>query len=408
MKIEREEVQNWKKLVIVLVVLLIIIGMGIFVYEYYLKNNDASDNQVTGDSSSQINDEIVLTFDESKIVNKNSEFDYALNEEESNSLLGVGDEGYYIIVNYDVEVDGKTGSENIEVPGTYSSAISGFVDEGGPGIDCLYMVFLSSDGDISYINYDNFVNNNDHSIKNISEITDAKKLYLANCTNKDQSGEFSDDRDTILVQTSDGSIYDLYDYLSDDEEDNSLIFDDSKIVNKVDGYNYTYVLCSDDECDNNFDNYFSNNSDGFYLINTYTDDNTNIKDSIKVDVDFKSFIFGSVYGYFTMGLNLNVFYTVFLSNNGDLSFINYCNYVSNNSESKNYCESYNSNDKDINEISNIKNVKKIYYAKYEQLDKDFYPADEVGEYGISGYTILAQLADGSIYDLYDYLKEVEN
>ncbi len=198
---------------ILLIVLFVIAGC-LIAGLWYINNNKtnvtASDNTKTATDEQNNN---LLVFDESKITNKNEKFNYALGEANT-VLLTKKDDGYYLNKVYDQAIDGKTGTAEFKVNGDYTDAILGTVNEGGPGIDSIFAVFLNADGNVYYVNYADFVDNNKTDIKTIASITDAKKLYLANCPNKDQTGEFSDDRETILVQKADGSIIDLYDILN--------------------------------------------------------------------------------------------------------------------------------------------------------------------------------------------------
>lgn len=69
------------------------------------------------------------------------------------------DDGYYLNKVYDQAIDGKTGTAEFKVNGDYTDALLGTVDEGGPGIDSFFAVLLNANGNVYYVNYDDFVNN---------------------------------------------------------------------------------------------------------------------------------------------------------------------------------------------------------------------------------------------------------
>ena len=201
------------KMNILLIVLFIIAGClvaGLWYMNIQETNVTAVDN-ANATTDEQNND--LLVFDESKIINKNADYSYTLSEANT-VLLTKKDDGYYLNEVYDQDIDGKSGTTEFKVNGDYTEAILGAVDEGGPGIDSLFAVLLNSKGNVYYVNYYDYVNNKKTDIKTITTVNKAKKLYVASCTNKDQTEGFYDGRDTILVQKVDGSIIDLYDILS--------------------------------------------------------------------------------------------------------------------------------------------------------------------------------------------------
>ena len=201
------------KMNILLIVLFIIAGClvaGLWYMNIQETNVTAVDN-ANATTDEQNND--LLVFDESKIINKNADYSYTLSEANT-VLLTKKDDGYYLNKVYDQTVDGKTDTAEFKVNGDYTDAILGAVDEGGPGIDSLFAVLLNSKGNVYYVNYYDYVNNKKTDIKTITTVNKAKKLYVASCTNKDQTEGLYDGRDTILVQKVDGSIIDLYDILS--------------------------------------------------------------------------------------------------------------------------------------------------------------------------------------------------
>jgi hypothetical protein len=157
-----------------------------------------------------------LVFDESKIVNKNTDYSYALDLDDSEKIMGNNGNQYYFIQNYYEDIDGKTGSDTYNLPGNYKNGISGIVFFGGPGMDSFFAVMINEDDTISYFNYEKVVYDNDYTVQTIPSITNAKKLYNAKTTYLYYTGEeneVSADGETILVQVADGSIIDLYDYL---------------------------------------------------------------------------------------------------------------------------------------------------------------------------------------------------
>ncbi len=201
------------KMNILLIVLFIIAGClvaGLWYMNIQETNVTAVDN-ANATTDEQNND--LLVFDESKIINKNADYSYTLSEANT-VLLTKKDDGYYLNEVYDQDIDGKSGTTEFKVNGDYTEAILGAVDEGGPGIDSLFAVLLNSKGNVYYVNYYDYVNNKKTDIKTITTVNKAKKLYVASCTNKDQTEGLYDGRDTILVQKVDGSIIDLYDILS--------------------------------------------------------------------------------------------------------------------------------------------------------------------------------------------------
>jgi hypothetical protein len=109
------------------------------------------------------------------------------------------------------------------------------------------------------------------------------------------------------------------------------------------------------------------------------------KDGEVLAGNYKNGISGIV---FFGGPGMDSFFAVMINEDDTISYFNYEKVV-------------DDNDYTVQTIPSITNAKKLYNAKTTYL----YYTGEENEVSADGETILVQVADGSIIDLYDYLME---
>ncbi len=196
-----------KGLIIIIVILsLLVVGLGYYFvsHEFF---NSSSDVEKTNNSKEkdtekdELNkDEIEYKFDADKIINKDTTYVYSLGNQNEKSS----------IISNDKTANGyKFCNEGVceEITGEFIAIVGAQVFKGGPGITNSFDFLVSKSGDLYYANLD-------YTGKvitgSISEIKDVAKLYVIDLTSDRPA---SPNGSTVVAQTKDGSLYDLYEYV---------------------------------------------------------------------------------------------------------------------------------------------------------------------------------------------------
>lgn len=211
--------KNSSAVVIVILVILVIVLGGYIGYDKLIaKDNNSNSNTVENTDKEDKNKEntvekdIEYVFDENKIYNKDDSYKYKVADK--NDFTGfIKDTDNGIIVN--------DTSNNItyEISKKYKAHLETTIFKGGPDMWSYKAILLNEDGTIEYLKYDVFADDLKGNIKygfrlyKINNLKNVEKLYLV---------ELSSDREvsaygtTVVAQTKDGILYDLYDYVYGD------------------------------------------------------------------------------------------------------------------------------------------------------------------------------------------------
>lgn len=190
-------------IIIVLLSLLVIMLGYYFVSHEFLNNNivdETEKNETISQESNEEKQEIEYKFDVNKIVNKDTTYIYSIGDMNEHAN----------IISYEKIADGyKFCSGNIceELKGDFTTIVGAVVFKGGPGMGDGYDFLISKTGDLYYANE---VDTGKIKIAVISQIKDVVKLYVVNLTSDRQ---VSPNGSTVVAQTKDGSLYDVYGYV---------------------------------------------------------------------------------------------------------------------------------------------------------------------------------------------------
>lgn len=211
--------KNSSTVVIVILVILVIALGGYIGYDKLIAkdNNSNSDtventNKEDKNKDNTIEKDIEYVFDENKIYNKDDTYKYKVSDK--NDFTGfIKDTDNGIIVN--------DTSNNItyEISKKYKTYLETTIFKGGPGMDNYKAILLNEDGTIEYLKYDEFANDLKGNIKygfrlyKVNNLKNVEKLYLVELSS---DREVSPNGKTVVAQTKDGMLYDLYDYVYGD------------------------------------------------------------------------------------------------------------------------------------------------------------------------------------------------
>jgi len=197
-------------IIIVLLSLLVIMLGYYFVSHEFLNNNiveetekndtNNANNTISQEANSEEH-EIEYKFDADKIVNKDTRYIYSLD---------VTNE-YANVIPYEKTADGYkfcSGNYCEELKGDFTTIVGAIIFKGGPGIDAGYDFLVSKTGDLYYVNK---VDIEKLEIAVIPQIKDVVKLYVANLINDNEVSRYGS---TVIAQTKDGLLYDVYSYVN--------------------------------------------------------------------------------------------------------------------------------------------------------------------------------------------------
>jgi len=204
--------------IIILVILVIVLGGYIGYDKLIAKDNNSNSDTVENtnkedkNKDNTIEKDIEYVFDENKIYNKDDTYKYKVSDK--NDFTGfIKDTDNGIIVN--------DTSNNItyEISKKYKTYLETTIFKGGPGMDNYKAILLNEDGTIEYLKYDVFANDLKGNIKygfrlyKVNNLKNVEKLYLVELSSDRQ---VSPNGTTVVAQTKDGMLYDLYDYVYGD------------------------------------------------------------------------------------------------------------------------------------------------------------------------------------------------
>lgn len=205
--------KNGSIVVIVILAILVVVLGGYIGYDKLMVKDD---NEVidTKEQRSESTEEksIEYVFDENNIYNKDDSYNYKVIDKNDFA-------GYVKSTENGVIVNDNSNNISYEITKKYKTYIETTIFKGGPGMDNYKSIFLNEDGTIEYLKYDVFANDLKGNIEygfrlyKVNNLKNVEKLYLV---------ELSSDRpvspngQTVVAQTKDGILYDLYDYVYGD------------------------------------------------------------------------------------------------------------------------------------------------------------------------------------------------
>lgn len=205
-----EEKKNSSTAIIVILVLIIVALGGFIAYDKLLAKDDSNVTNVEADEGKEEN--VDLVFDENSIYNKDSSYRYKEIAKQNNPEYVKANGTKYL-------VNDSLNNISYELTKKYVDYIETTIFKGGPGMDNYKVIFLNEDGSIDYLKYDIFESDNNGNIKygfrlyRINNLKNVKKLYLVELSS---NREVSPNGQTVVAQTTDGTLYDLFDYVYGD------------------------------------------------------------------------------------------------------------------------------------------------------------------------------------------------
>lgn len=211
--------KNSSTVVIIILGILVIVLGGYIGYDKLIAkdNNSNSDtventNNEDKNKDNTIEKDIEYVFDENKIYNKDDTYKYKVSDKNDFTRF-IKDTDNGIIVN--------DTSNNItyEISKKYKTHLETTIFKGGPGMDDYKAILLNEDGTIEYLKYGVFAEDLKGNTKygfrlyKVNNLKNVEKLYLVELTS---DRIVSPNGQTVVAQTKDGMLYDLYDYVYGD------------------------------------------------------------------------------------------------------------------------------------------------------------------------------------------------
>lgn len=206
--------------IVILAILVVVLG-GYIGYDKFLSNNNTSTTEENsksetkeGNSKNESTEEknIEYVFDENNIYNKDDSYNYKVVDKNDFA-------GYVKSTENGVIVNDNSNNISYEINKKYKTYIETTIFKGGPGMDNYKAIFLTEDGTIEYLKYDVFANDLKGNIQygfrlyKVNNLKNVEKLYLVELTS---DRPVSPNGQTVVAQTKDGILYDLYDYVYGD------------------------------------------------------------------------------------------------------------------------------------------------------------------------------------------------
>lgn len=196
-------------IIVLLSVLVIMLGYYFVSHEFFNKNEEVKEIEKENTNNKETEttnnketktEEIDYSFNAEKIVNKDSSYTYTLGDASVNDNIISSTKtstGYKFC----------SGSNCKEVTGEFSTKLGAIVFKGGPGMGDGYVFLVSKGGELSYVN-----ESDTGTLKTgvISQINNVVKLYAVDLAS---DRTVSSTGSTVVAQTKDGSLYDLYEYV---------------------------------------------------------------------------------------------------------------------------------------------------------------------------------------------------
>lgn len=198
-------------------ILVLVLGGYIGYDKLIAKDNNSNSAVENGDKEGKNKDNTVeknieYVFDENNIYNKDDSYKYKVVD--NNDFAG-----YIKNTENGIIVNDTSNNITYEISKKYKAYLETTIFKGGLGMDNYKAIFLNEDGTIEYLKYDVFADDLNGNIKygfrlyKVNNLKNVEKLYLV---------ELSSDRlvspngKTVVAQTKDGVLYDLYDYVYGD------------------------------------------------------------------------------------------------------------------------------------------------------------------------------------------------
>lgn len=196
--------------IVILTILVLVLG-GYIVYDKFL-NNTTSTTEENSISESKEEKNIEYVFDENNIYNKDDSYRYTVVDKNDFT-------GYVKSTENGVIVNDTSNNITYEIVKKYKAYIETTIFKGGPDMDNYKAIFLNEDGTIEYLKYDVFADDLKGNIEygfrlyKVNNLKNVEKLYLVELTS---DRPVSPNGQTVVAQTKDGILYDLYDYVYGD------------------------------------------------------------------------------------------------------------------------------------------------------------------------------------------------
>lgn len=210
MENELKKKNNIGVIIIIIILSLLVIILGYYFVTHEFLNNDIEESEKNNISNTPIQEtkeksEIEYKFDVEKIVNKDTTYNYSLDDTNKNA-----DIISYNKISYEKTTNGyKFCYDNNckELNGEFTTIVVTEIFKGGQAVGDGYDFLISKTGDLYYANE---VDTGEIETGVISQIKDVVKLYIVNLTS---DRPLSPDGLTVIAQTKDGSLYDIYEYV---------------------------------------------------------------------------------------------------------------------------------------------------------------------------------------------------
>lgn len=209
--------KNGSIVVIVILAILVVILGGYIGYDKLIKDNDTVvDNKVTDkqeqESKPTKEENTEYVFDANNIYNKDDTYNYKVIDKNDFT-------GYVTSTENGVIVNDTSNNITYEITKKYKTYIETSIFKGGPDMYKYKAIFLNEDGTIEYLKYDVFADDLKGNIKygfrlyKVNNLKNVEKLYLVELSSDRQSSPMGQ---TVVAQTKDGMLYDLFDYVYGD------------------------------------------------------------------------------------------------------------------------------------------------------------------------------------------------
>lgn len=205
MESEENKKKNILLIIIILVLSILVIMLGYYFisHEFFNNNDKKESNKNSEKSSNNVDNEsqlIKYEFDSANIINKDTSYVYTLGEKVENGSTFTYEKknnGYSFCSNGTCE----------ELTGEFTTIIGNMMYKGGQGMGDNYYFLISKTGDLYFANEYDF---GKVKVEQVTEIKNVVKLYTISLTSERIT---SPDGSTIVAQTKDGKLYDIYTFV---------------------------------------------------------------------------------------------------------------------------------------------------------------------------------------------------
>ncbi len=209
-----EKKKNSSSIIVILVLIIIVLG-GYIAYDKLLSKDVSIPSNTPADNiekNSKEEKNIDLVFNENNIYNKDETYKYSvIDQKDDNGFVQKTETGYV--------VNDSTYNITYELTNNYKMYLETLIYKGGPGMEEYKVIFLDEEGNIDYLKYEIFESDNNGNVKygfrlyRINNLKNVKKLYLVKLSS---DRPVSPNGQTVVAQTTDGKLYDLFDYVYGD------------------------------------------------------------------------------------------------------------------------------------------------------------------------------------------------